>query len=126
MSISEERKRILKMVEAGTITAEEASQLLEALEASEEKAVAAPSKPKKARWLRIRIVEGGHEKPTINLKIPIGLIGLAKKIGGRFLPESEMKNLQEILDGLAADPEAGKFLEIVDHDDGDRVEIMVE
>jgi len=112
MSITEETKRILKM--------------LEALKPSEGTASTTFSKPKKARWIRFRIYEGGREQPSINLKFPIRLVDLGLKIGGRYLPDSGKKDLQEALESLVEDPEGGKFLEIVDHDDGDRIEITLE
>lgn len=125
MSKAEETRRILKMVEEGTITAEDAAKLLDALEASEGEAKAeAPAR--KPRWLRVRVYEGGKERPSVNVNIPISLIGLVQKLGGRFLPDDAMGSFKQLLDEIAANPEAGKIVEIADHEDGDRVEIVVE
>jgi len=125
MSKAEETQRILKMVEAGTITAEDAAKLLEALEASasEEKAETPVRKP---RWLRVRVYEGGSERPSVNVNVPLSLIGLVQKLGGRFLPNDAMESFKQLLDEITANPEAGKIVEISDHEDGDRVEIVVE
>ena len=84
--MQEERMQILKMVEEGKISAEEASRLLDAL-------VEAPEgqRPKEGKRLRIQITEPGTNKKKVNLRIPLGLA----KIAAKFIPPKKKKELAE-------------------------------
>jgi hypothetical protein len=70
MATSEERMRILKMIEEKQITAEEGAKLLEALrstggDAAQREAVT------KARWLRVRVTDRSSGKLKVNVNIPV-------------------------------------------------------
>lgn len=109
--MNEERKRILDMLEDGTITADEAMMLLEQLESDGKGPQAPMQAPASAggrpgeRMLRVRGVfyEPSKSKPTnINVNLPLKLAKLAGKIIGA-LPDSARRrmdaqgiNLQDI------------------------------
>ncbi|RPI98443.1 MAG: hypothetical protein EHM39_07965, partial [Chloroflexi bacterium] len=65
MTTSEERMRILQMIQEGKITAEEAVQLLEALEESNSDIKRRPSQPaappgylsRSGKWLQMRVTD---------------------------------------------------------------------
>ncbi|MEC9488661.1 MAG: hypothetical protein UMV23_04175 [Halanaerobium sp.] len=117
--MNEERKRILKMVEDGKISVEEADSLLGAL--GQDK----PPKTSSAKFLRVRVQEGGSEK--VNINVPISLA----KVALRFIPNNVKNTLNEKkldLDDILAEIESGmgdrKIVEVEDGDD--RVEIFIE
>ncbi len=134
--MSDEKLRILKMLESGAINADEAKELLNAVESP-------VSKDRKARWLKIRVYENYADKPNVRVTVPISLVKLATKLGGKFqmaIPEEAKKkmaekgvkldaetleHIDEMFDELAVN---GRFdlVNIVDEEDGDRVEIFVE
>ena len=131
MSLTEERIQILKMLEEGKITVEEAAKLLSALETGskteKEAAHASGSSGRSARWLRIRVTNeaGGKEKVAVNL--PIGLVNVGMKIGTKFVPELQdldpadvNEAIEEIKRGAS-----GKIVEVHD-ENGEHVEIFVE
>ena len=72
----EERARILKMVEEGKLSAQEAEKLLNALEKQESSMI--PQKTKQGhrrfRWLKIYVKD---EDDTVNIKVPWPLIKLS-------------------------------------------------
>jgi hypothetical protein len=116
----DDRIRILKMLEEGKITAEEAAKLLDAVapEYSEDQGGAA------SRMLRIRVWENEDQK--VNVNIPIGLA----KWAARFIPEHARAKMgeQDIdVDGLVNLIETSSEGKIVDIQDGrDRVEVTIE
>ena len=134
--MTNEKLRILKMVENAKISAEEASQLLAALNSSE-------NSGKKAKWLKIRVYENNSEKPKVKVSVPIAVAKLATKIGGKFkismpkkarekmeekginLDAETFENIDKLFDELSVN---GRFdlVNVVDEEDGDRVEIYVE
>jgi len=129
--MADEKVRILKMVEEGKISSEEAVKLLEALEgadAPDALAVAAKKPRKFMRFLKIRVFEGDLEKPKVNISVPIGLLKLATK----FMPEDAKAqinehniDLDEILRAVDENTQ-GKLVEVQDDEDKTRVEIFIE
>ncbi|TES93641.1 MAG: hypothetical protein E3J87_01840, partial [Candidatus Cloacimonadota bacterium] len=72
----DEKLKILKMLEEGKITSDEAAKLLEIIEDK------SPKIEGKARWLKVKVLEGGIQK--INIKVPLSLIRIGAKIGGKI------------------------------------------
>ncbi|MEJ6952571.1 SHOCT-like domain-containing protein [Natronospora cellulosivora (SeqCode)] len=117
--MSEERMRILKMLEKGEITAEEATELLNALES---KPVATKKTKKK---IRILVSENGQEK--VNITIPLKLA----KVIANFVPKSAISSMEEegidihgLIDSI--DEEMGDEPLVNINDGGDRVVITIE
>ena len=124
MATSEERMRILKMVEEKQITAEEAAKLLEALRTTGAGATSR-DEPGRARWLRIRVSDRASGKYKVNVNLPVVLIDVGLKMGARFAPDMAGMDIHAI---HAAIKEGlhGKIVEIDDEKDDERVEIFVE
>ncbi len=122
MTLSEERIQILKMVRNGQVTAEEAAQLLEALNTPQEKREP-PSPIREPHRLRIKVsnLETGEHKVNINL--PWNLVNVGMHMGARFTPKEI--NLEDILQALRSGTE-GKILHVDNEEDNERVEIFVE
>ena len=117
--MKEERLRILKMLEEGKISVEEAAKLLEALEAPQEE----PTEGK-AKWLRVKIATEEGEKVNVNLPLSLA------KFAMRFIPqeakakmEEKGVNLDQIL-GELTEVKIGKLVEVVDGDN--RGEVWIE
>jgi hypothetical protein len=125
MTTTEERLRVLKMIEEGKITAEQGAQLLTALTAGE------PSKRKKGpsgraappRRLRIQVTDLSTGQSKVNLNMPWGLVSVGAKMGARFAPE--YIDIDELM-GEIDEGAQGKIIDVVDEEDNERVEIFVE
>lgn len=126
MASSEERLRILRMIEQGQISAEDGARLLEALSMGEarrrESAELGAGPP---RWFRVRVTDLRTGKNKVNVNIPVGLVTVGMKMGARFAPELEGMDLRRLTDMVRAGA-TGKILEFEDQEDGERVEIYVE
>jgi hypothetical protein len=123
MNASEERLRILKLVEDRAVTAEEGARLLAALGAA-----AAPDPeggPAAGRWLRVRVTDSMSGRAIVNLTLPARLLSVAAKLGGRFVPDDSGVDLEELAREIRAGAQ-GRILEVEDPDDGTKVEIFVE
>lgn len=132
--MKEDKLKILKMLEKGKISSEEAVRLLEALEK--------PEKPHgKAKWLRVRVYEKDKETPTVKINLPLSLIKLMTKIGkfkfgipskvhdrlkeeGIELTKEGLENLDKLIEEMGS----GGRLTLVDveEEDGEKVEIYIE
>lgn len=123
MADKKERVKILKMIEEGKITAEEGSRLLAVL--SKSKQVRTDVQVSEAKWLRIRVSDLDTGKTTVNVNLPVGLVDVGLRMGARFVPDMEGIELEELSEALRQGM-MGKILDIVDEDEGQRVEIYFE
>jgi Asp-tRNA(Asn)/Glu-tRNA(Gln) amidotransferase B subunit len=127
MATTEERLQILKMIEEGKISAAEGAELLRAMETKGERGPALePMKgTSNPRWFRVRVTDMQTGRNKVNVNIPMGLVNVGIKMGARFAPQIEGKELNTIMDAVRSG-QLGKIVDIVDADDGERVEIFVE
>lgn len=124
MATSDERMKILKMIDEGKISAEEGAKLLAALTESRKPGPKAPVKSTSggARWLRVRVTDmvTGKSKATINL--PMGLVDAGMNIASQYAPDVAF---DELMEAIAAGAE-GKIIDVIDEEDGEHVEIFIE
>jgi hypothetical protein len=123
--LREERLEILQLLEAGTITVDEAATLLDALDrAALPPANSGPAAVRgaEARLVRIRVTESTTGRAVVNLAFPLGLIKSGLDIAGQFVPEYLPK-----VDAIRESVTSGFRGPLVDVDDGgQRVEIIAE
>jgi len=127
MADSEERMRILKMIEEHKITAEEGAKLLSAMgDAGGGTASSGPARGAGGgKWLRIRVTDIATGRSKASVQIPIGLVDAGMKIGAHFAPEVEGVDMSNVLDAVRAGV-TGKIIDVTDDQDGEHVEIFVE
>lgn len=123
----DEKLRILKMVEDGTITAEEAAELMSAM--GVEEAGRSPAKTSYDKKMFRIIVDGTGDK--VNIQFPVGAIKKILKVTGKLpIPEQELEglNLEEMMEAISEclDEEIeGDFIN-VNSADGTTVRIYVD
>jgi len=134
MNASEERRRILDMLAAGQISADQAAELLEAVGPGSAPAAAAPPARGIARMLRISVDAtrpDGSKEATVRVNVPLGLA----KFAGRFLPpearrelEGQGIDLSSLLDSLNTDVPDGRLVDIdaTDEEKGTTARIVIE
>jgi hypothetical protein len=123
MSISEERLRILKLIESGQVSAEEGGQLIEALAENQERD--RPRGTMQPRVLRVRVTDVSSRRQKINVTIPVSLVGIGLKLGAKLVRRMETANADQIMRAIEGGS-LGRIFEMQDLDEGERVEIFVE
>ncbi len=123
MATTEERMKILKMIEEGKLSAEEGAKLLSALSSGSK--VAGGLTAGGAKWLRVRVTDMASGRPKATVQIPLSLIDAGMKIGAHFAPEVEGVNMDELMSALRSGM-TGKIIDVTDDEDGEHVEIYVE
>jgi hypothetical protein len=126
MASSEERMKILKMIEEGKLSAEEGTKLLSAISSgsrlvSSSGGLAASG----AKWLRVRVTEVATGRSKATVQIPLALIDAGMKIGAHFAPEIDGVDMTQLMDALRSGT-TGKIIDVTDDEDGEHVEIFVE
>ena len=126
MTTVEERMQILKMIEEGKISAEEGAKLLAALAAGSKADVARrEAAGGSAKQFRVRVTDLASGRNKVNINIPMSLVNVGLKMGARFAPDIEGINFDEIVTAIKSGSQ-GKIVDVVDDEDGERVEIYVE
>jgi hypothetical protein len=128
MATTEERMKILRMIEEGKLTAEEGAKLLSALSESRTRAAPGGSLGRGAggaRWLRVRVTDVATGRSKATVQIPIGLMEAGMKIGAHFAPEVDGVDMNQLMDALRSGM-TGKIVDVIDDEDGEHVEIFVE
>jgi len=130
MATSEERIKILRMIQEGKITAEEGIQLMEALDtgkppASRVSVVPAQPITHNPRYLRVRVTDTNTGKARVNIRLPLSVIQAGIKMGARFSPEIEGLDVAQLMDYIRSG-ETGQIIDVFDEEDGEHVEIFIE
>ena len=133
MVASDERLKVLTMVQEGKITAEEAVDLLEALEESDSenrrKTPRPPVQPgidgRVGRWLQMRVTDTDTGKVRVNVRLPLGVVKAGLKMGMRFVPEVEGLEKEDLLTAIDSGS-VGKVFDLFDDNDGEHIEVIIE
>jgi hypothetical protein len=131
MASSEERLKVLKMVQEGKITPEMAAELLKALDSSAKKAESSEatgsvfSGQGSGRFFRVRVTDTDTGKQRVNVRLPLGMVNAGIRMGMRFSPEVEGLDTARLAEALAAG-RTGQIMDIYDDEDGEHVEVYIE
>ncbi len=109
--------RVQVAVEQGIV------QLTGTVDSAEQKQ-AAPAEGE-SRWLRVRITDLNSGKASVNVNLPLGLVNVGLKMGARFIPNMEGIHVEELAEALRQGM-TGKIIDVVDEEEGQRVEVYVE
>jgi hypothetical protein len=123
MTTAEERVKILKMIEEEKISAEEGARLLRALGKQERKR-SVPTMSDSG-WLRVHVTDLNSGKSSVNVNVPMRLVNVGLRLGARFVPDMEGLDVEELADALQQGL-TGKIIDVIDEDEGQRVEVFVE
>lgn len=129
MATTEERLRILKMIEEGKISAEAGAKLIAALTSSREqerKSTTTPGQTMgRGRWLRVRVSNTRTGRQQVNVSLPISLVDIGLQIGARFSPQLQGIRVNQLLQSIK-DGATGKLIDVTEANDGNHVEVFVE
>lgn len=132
MSTTDERMRILKMLEEGKIDSSQAAELLKAVDSSEStNQTSGQVEPgggslRRGKWLVVKVTDTLTGKKKVNVRVPIALIRGASKIAGKAgrlnFGGVEIDNLDELLNNAVE----GLIADVTDEEDGEHVEVYLE
>ena len=116
------RAEILKMVEAGQLSAAEAAAKL-----------APPPRPKlalttpegKLRWFHVRVSNLNTNQTKVTVNLPMAWVQVGLSLGSHFAPELDGLDWREIAEALNNET-TGRLVEVEDLEKGERVEVYVD
>ena len=124
MATTEERMRILRMIQEGKITADEGSKLLAALRESrkDSRTVISSGRPGKG-MLRVRVTDMVTGKAKVSVNLPIGLVDAGMSIASQYAPDI---NFAQIADAIRSGQMEGKIVDVIDEEDGEHIEVFID
>ena len=124
---TDERDRILNLVELGQITAVEAAQLLDALVVGREPEHQRPSDRNQNRMIRVWMSDLATTRKSIHVTatMPLSLIKVTLRLLGHLAPQLSDDTMQDVIRALETGP-TGRLLDLQDMEEGKRIEIFVE
>jgi hypothetical protein len=127
MNETNERMMILKMIEEGTVSANEGARLLSSIDRSPESKPRSitPRKRGNSKWFRVRVTDTKTGKSKATVSLPLALMDWGLRVGAQFAPEVGNIDLGELSDILSEGID-GKIVDVIDEEDGEHVEIYVD
>ncbi|MFQ5616447.1 MAG: hypothetical protein ACE5GO_08315 [Anaerolineales bacterium] len=133
MATTEERMKILQMIQEGKISAEEGAKLLSALSSSARKkerrrrgATSYRRSGRRARWLRVRVTDMASGKSKVDVNLPLSLLEAGMSIAGHFADDIELDDIMGAIHDALEENMTGKIIDVVDGEDGEHVEIFID
>ena len=119
---TDERNRILNMIESGQITAAQAAELLDTLIPEYEQ-----SSKMESRTLRIWMTDMSTNRRKMNMTatMPVYLVSMSLRMLARVISQLNDSTIQNVLRALERGT-TGRLLDVQDLEEGKRLEIFVE
>ena len=123
--MSDDRLRVLEMIQNKTITAAEGADLLKALDKADENLAPAPQK-NAFKMFKIKVLSADGDK--VNVQIPIEFAKVALRSGKGFMKVDQIEDLDLDIEAILDMIDSGMLGEIVNVEsaDGDLVKIVIE
>ncbi len=118
---TDERIRILRLVESGNVTAEEAARLLDSLQVKQEHT----NERKRNRIVRVRVTNLANNRQKANVTVPVSLIDVGLRLATRLVPQIRGSALEDLLHAIE-NGATGRLLDLQDLEEGERIEIYAE
>jgi hypothetical protein len=120
---TDERNRILDMLEAGQLTAAQAAELLDTLMPAYEQ----PISQSENRTVRIWLTDmsTNRRKMNVTATLPVYLMSTSLRLLARLVAQLNDSTIQHVIRALEKDI-TGRLIDVQDLEEGKRIEIFVE
>src|SRR5215831_12041170 len=120
---TDERNRILGMVEAGQLTAAQAAELLDTLIPAYEQSISQSENRTVRIWLTD--MSTNRRKMNVTATLPVYLMSTSLRLLARLVAQLNDSTIQHMIRALEKDI-TGRLIDVQDLEEGKRIEIFVE
>jgi hypothetical protein len=126
MATTEERLKILQMIQDGKISAEDGAKLLAALsEGDRRPSRATVSRTTDTRQLRVRVTDAFSGKTKVSVNLPLSLVDAGLNIAANFMPDLGEGTLEDMAEAIRTGM-TGKIVDVQDEEDGEHIEVFID
>lgn len=127
MASSEERIKILKMIQEGKITVEEGTRLLDAISAPPPPTPPEPPRRPFAggRFLRIRVTDTLTGRAKVNIRLPLSVVHTGSRMGARYSADFHGLDTKELVAAIESG-KTGLILDVNEEEKHEHVEMFIE
>ena len=120
---TDERNRILAMVESGQLTATQAAELLDTLMPTLEQSASQLENRTVRIWLTD--MSTNRRKMNVTATLPVYLLSTSLRLLARFVSQINDSTIQYVIRAIEKDM-TGRLIDVQDLEEGKRIEIFVE
>ncbi|MFC1936697.1 hypothetical protein ACFLYP_03420 [Chloroflexota bacterium] len=126
MATSEERLKILQMIQDGKISADDGAKLLAALsESGKHRRRSAISPGSETRYMRVRVTDTFTGKAKVSVNLPLSLVDAGLNIAANFMPDMGDFSMEEVSEAIKTGV-TGKIVDVQDEEDGEHIEVYID
>lgn len=125
MASSEERMKILEMVQEGKISAEDGAKLLAALTDSPKRRSRTINSSGSPRYIRVRVTDTFSGKTKVSVNLPLAFVDAGLSIASNFMPQMDADSVEDLSEAIKSGI-SGKIIDVMDEEDGEHIEIFIE
>ncbi len=125
MATTEERMKILQMIQDGKVSAEDGAKLLAALTESKKRRSQNVSQSSAGHYMRIRVTDLNSGKSKVNVNLPLSLVDAGLNIASSFMPDINGNNMDTVSEAIR-NGMTGLVVDVEDHEDGEHIQIFIE
>jgi hypothetical protein len=127
MVTSEERMKVLKMIEEDAISVGDGAKLLAALEGQQtgKSRARGAGGPRDPRMLRVRVDDTLGGKMKVNVVLPMALVDAGLSIASNFIEGLAEEHTLALSEAIRSG-ETGMVIDVQDETDGEHVQVFIE
>ena len=126
MATTEERMKILQMIQDGKISAEDGAKLLAALaEAQTAPKARTINRNRDSRNMRVKVTDTKSGRTKVSVNLPLSLVDAGLNIASNFMPDMGIDTAGEISNAIN-EGLSGKIIDVIDDEDGEHIEIFID
>lgn len=125
MATTEERMKILQMIQDGKVSAEDGAKLLAALAENNSRRSQAMSRNTDGRCMRVRVTDMHSGKTKVSVNLPLSLVDAGLNIASNFVPDIGGNSMEEVSEAIRHGI-TGLVLDVEDNEDGEHIQVFIE
>ncbi len=125
MATTEERMKILQMIQEDKISAEDGAKLLSALTESKKRRSKSINQNSAGRYMRVRVTDMSSGKTKVSVNLPLSLVDAGLSIAANFMPEMDGVSMDDVSDAIR-EGITGLVLDVEDINDGEHIQVFIE
>ncbi|MBT3240663.1 MAG: hypothetical protein HON98_06595 [Chloroflexi bacterium] len=125
MATTEERMKILQMIQDEKVSAEDGAKLLAALSESKSRRSQNINRNTEGRYMRVRVTDMSTGKTKVSVNLPLSLVDAGLNIASNFIPDMNGDSMEGVSEAIR-NGMTGLVVDVEDLEDGEHIQVFIE